>query len=283
MKRPFTETSFEIAIGDGTLYGHFGGTGIPALLLHGGPGAPDYMGACAEELGTLFTTVRYTQRGVEPSTVGGPFTVETHMADAIAILDLFGQERMWAIGHSWGGHLALHLAVAYPERLYGIVCIGPLGASLKVMPDYLEAMLAKLTPEQRARAEEIERRSEAGEATDEEGLEQTRILWPTWFADPAAVPPFPLQHFGAECSAETFASITEHFEKRTLRKGLPEVRMPALFVHGIQDPLPIRTSVNTAKLIPGARVARIPNCGHFPWLEQPGFVSRSIRGLIATL
>ena len=59
--------------------------------------------------------------------------------------------------------------------------------------------------------------------------------------------------------------------------------MPALFAHGIEDPLPIRASLATAKLIPGARVARIPNCGHFPWLEQPGFLNRSLRGLIATL
>jgi pimeloyl-ACP methyl ester carboxylesterase len=277
------EKPFELEIGDGTLFGSFGGTGIPALLLHGGPGLPDYMEGCAAELGNLFTTIRYTQRGTLPSTVGGPYTVETHMADAIAVMDLFGQERAWAIGHSWGGHLALHLAVAYPERIYGIVCIDPLGASLKVLPGYIEALLAKLTPENAARVTEIEERSEAGEATEEEELEQSRLLWPVKFADPASAPPFPYEHVGVECARETFRSIEEHYEKRTLRKGLPDVAMPALFAHGIQDPLPIRTSVATAKLIPGARVARIPNCGHFPWLEQPGFLNRSLRGLIATL
>jgi pimeloyl-ACP methyl ester carboxylesterase len=277
------ERPFDIAIGDGTLYGSFGGTGIPALLLHGGPGLPDYMDGCAAELGNLFTTIRYTQRGTLPSTVGGPYTVETHMADAIAVIDLFGQEKVWAIGHSWGGHLALHLAVAHPDRLYGIVCIDPLGASLKVMPGYVEALLAKLTPEESARVMEIEARSEAGEATEEEELEQSRILWPVKFADPATAAPFPYEHMGVECARDTVASIKEHFQKQTLRKGLPEVAMPALFAHGIEDPLPIRASLATAKLIPGARVARIPNSGHFPWLEQPGFLNRSLRGLIATL
>ena len=138
IKRPFTEAPFELATGDGILHGHFGGTGIPALLLHGGPGLPDYMHGCAEELAGLFTTIRYTQRGVEPSTVGGPYTVESHVADAIAILDLFGQEKAWAVGHSWGGHLALHLAVAHPERLYGIACIDPLGASDNVLAEFDE-------------------------------------------------------------------------------------------------------------------------------------------------
>jgi proline iminopeptidase len=278
-----SETPFEIAIGGGTVYGHFGGTGIPALLLHGGPGLPDYMEGCAAELANLFTTIRYTQRGTLPSTVGGPYTVETHMADALAILDLFGQEKAWAVGHSWGGHLALHLAVAHPHRLYGIVCIDPLGASAKELPAYREALLARLGPEERTRVEEIEEHSDAGEVAEEEALEQSRILWPVKFADRETAPPHPFEHIGVECNADTIASIMEHFDKRTLRKGLPAVAMPALFAHGIQDPLPIRASLATAKLIPGARVARIPSCGHFPWLERPGFLNRSLRGLIATL
>jgi proline iminopeptidase len=278
-----SETPFEIAIGGGTVYGHFGGTGIPALLLHGGPGLPDYMEGCAAELANLFTTIRYTQRGTLPSTVGGPYTLETHMADALAILDLFGQEKAWAIGHSWGGHLALHLAVAHPDRLYGIVCVDPLGASARVLPVYREALLAKLGPEERTRVEEIEEHSDAGEVTEEQALEQSRILWPVKFADPETAPPHPFEHVGVECNADTIASIMEHFDKRTLRKALPAVAMPALFAHGIQDPLPIRASLATAKLISGARVARIPSCGHFPWLERPGFLNRSLRGLIATL
>ena len=61
---------------------------------------------------------------------------------------------------------------------------------------------------------------------------------------------------------------------------LPGVRLPALFVHGIDDPLPLRSSSETARLIPGARVDRVSRAGHFPWLEQPGFLERTIRGLV---
>jgi pimeloyl-ACP methyl ester carboxylesterase len=277
------ETSFEVAVGDGVLRGHFGGTGVPALLLHGGPAVPDYLEGCAAELGNLYTTIRYTQRGVEPSTVGGPYSVETHMADALAVLDLFGQERAWAIGHSWGGHLALHLAVAHPERLYGVVCIDPLGASANVMPEFQEALRRDLTAEQLARVDEIDARYENGTVTEEELVEETRILWPANFFDRENAPPCPIERRGVECALETNRSIAEHFEAGTLRKGLRKVSMPALFVHGINDPLPLRASLETATRIPGARVARIPRCGHIPWLEQPGFVNRSLRGLIATL
>jgi pimeloyl-ACP methyl ester carboxylesterase len=274
---------FQVAVGDGVLDGHIGGVGAPALVLHGGPGLPDYMEGCAVELGRLFTTIRYTQRGTAPSTVSGPYTVETHMADALAVLDALGLDKAWAIGHSWGGHLALHLAVAHPEHLHGIVCIDTLGASDDVLPEFEEALLGRLTEEERSRYDEIEERYEEGEATEEELLEQRAIIWPGYFFDPASAPPPLVKTVGVDCYRETFESISEHFEAGTLSKGLRKVRLTALFAHGINDPLPLRGALETAKYLRGAKVGRIPRCGHFPWLEQPGFLDRMIRGLIAQL
>src|SRR5206468_16741 len=96
-----------------------GGAGRPAgsrgdqLLLHGGPAMSDYMGLLAPELDG-WQAIRYQQRGLPPSAETGPFTVEQHVADAVAVLDELGVDRAVALGHSWGGHLALHLAVAHP-------------------------------------------------------------------------------------------------------------------------------------------------------------------------
>jgi pimeloyl-ACP methyl ester carboxylesterase len=85
------------------------------------------------------------------------------------------------------------------------------------------------------------------------------------------------------CLADTLRSVDEHFKAGTLSQGLPHLVLPALFVHGSDDPLPMWASVETARLIRGGRVARVPGCGHFPWLEQPGFTSRLVRGLFAQL
>ena len=109
------EETFEVRVGGGSLVGCAAAEGAPALLLHGGPAIPDYMGACAFELKGLFATIRYTQRGVPPSTVGAPYSVESHMDDALAVLDALGHERAWAIGHSWGGHLALPCSSRTPS------------------------------------------------------------------------------------------------------------------------------------------------------------------------
>jgi hypothetical protein len=64
------ETAFELALDDGKLRGHRTGSGVPALLLHGGAAIPDYLGECAIALDGLFATIRYTQRGTSPSDVG---------------------------------------------------------------------------------------------------------------------------------------------------------------------------------------------------------------------
>ena len=67
------------------------------------------------------------------------------------MLDHLGWDRAWLIGHSWGGHLAMHIAVAHPERVAGLILLETLGA----VPDggsseLVANMVARLTPEERA-------------------------------------------------------------------------------------------------------------------------------------
>jgi proline iminopeptidase len=275
------ESPFEVPVGGSVVVGDRGGSGPPALVLHGGPGLPDYMAGCAAELGGVFSTIRYSQRGVPPTTVGPPYTVETHVADAIAVLDGLGVGRAWITGHSWGGHLALHIAVAHPERVEGVVCISTLGATLDVLPDFRENLLRPLPPDRRAWLAEVDAREEAGTATKAESLQAFTTVWPSYFADSTAVPPFPFEELG-DGNPETFASIGQHCERRTLEDGLPNVRARTLFVHGTDDPLPVRTASDTAALMPNATIVLLEGCGHFPWLEQPGelggIVAAFVRG-----
>jgi proline iminopeptidase len=264
------EEPFEVAVDGGAIHGHVGGDGPPALLLHGGAAVTDYMGGCARELEGLVRTIRYQQRGTYPSLVDPPYTIEVHVADALQILDALGIERAWAIGHSWGGHLALHLAVAHPERLVGVICVDALGASTETLAEQNAAMRRGLTSEAIGRIQEVEALRRRGQATEQQLLERFALLWPQWFTDPTRSAANPVVHIGPAASTGTNASIAEHFAAGTLRRKLPELRLPALFAHGERDPVPVRSSVETARLIPGACVEIIPECGHFPWLERPG-------------
>jgi pimeloyl-ACP methyl ester carboxylesterase len=269
------EQAFKVRVEGGELVGDRGGEGPPALVLHGGPAMPDYTEGLAAELGPLFSTFRYTQRGVEPSTVGAPYAIESHASDALAVLDHFGVERAWAVGHSWGGHLALHLAVSHPDRLLGVIGVDPLGAFGDAFAEAGENLRRGLTDDERARVDEVEDLRRAGQATEEDLQERFRLLWPQYFADPSTAVSIPLR-VGRECSRDTNASIVEHFERGTLASGLPGVRLPVLFVHGELDPLPLSSVERTAALVPGARLEVIPGCGHFPWWEAPGETGRIV-------
>jgi pimeloyl-ACP methyl ester carboxylesterase len=205
---------------DGTIGAWRGeGTAGPvAVVLHGGPGmSANYLDPLTDLLGDVFSTVSYQQRGLPPTTIRAPYTVEANVADAVAVIDQVAGERAWIVGHSWGGHLALHLLAARPERLEGAIILDPLGAYLEVFEEFGHRMTAPLSDAQRARAEEIDAKEERGEATPEESREAFSLVWPSYFADPATAPPCPDLAFDAATFAGTFASVREHEQAGTLR------------------------------------------------------------------
>jgi pimeloyl-ACP methyl ester carboxylesterase len=249
-----------------------GGSGAEtAVLLHGGPGMSDYLETLTPLLGERFRTIRYQQRGVAPTTIGPPYTIEAHVADAFTVIDQEAGGRAWIVGHSWGGHLALHMLVACPDRLAGAVIVDPLGAHMDVLEPFGVQLQTGLTDAQRERSAELEAREDAGEATSEDSREALAMVWPNYFADPATAPPMPPLEFGAAGYADTFAAVGEHAERGTLVDGLPHVpaSIPVVFIHGERSPMPMRASTATAALIPHARVVAIADAGHFPWLERP--------------
>ena len=281
-----TDRSFTIDTRDGTIAAWRGqGTAGPvAALLHGGPGmSATYLDPLTAQLADVFSTVSYQQRGLPPTTIRAPYTVEANVADAVAVIDQVAGERAWIVGHSWGGHLALHMLVACPERLEGAIILDPLGAYLEVFEEFGENMTAPLSDAQRARAEEIDAKEERGEATPEESREAFSLVWPSYFADPATAPPAPDLSFDAAAFAGTIASVKEHEQAGTLTRRLPDVpsSIPVLFVHGAKSPMPVRTTTMTAELIPHARVEILPDAGHMLWYEDPAGTHDAIARFVA--
>ena len=92
------------------------------VLLHGGPGmSANYLDPLVQLLTGPSPRSCTSSGGCCPTTVGEPFTVETHVADAAAVIDAAVGGRAWIVGHSWGGYLALHVLVSCPERLAGAI------------------------------------------------------------------------------------------------------------------------------------------------------------------
>jgi pimeloyl-ACP methyl ester carboxylesterase len=270
---------FQALVLDGSITGSLVGDGPPVLVLHGGPGLSDYTAPLAAELDG-FRMIRYQQRGLAPSVTSGPFDVSQHVADAVAVLDAAGADRAYVLGHSWGGHLAMHLAVQHPDRLLGLVLVDPLGAVPDGGAGDLDRNLSsRIPPELAARARELDERAMAGEGSEEDALEGLAIVWPGYFASPDKAPPMPPLRISVECYAETFASINEHFQQHTLEQSLPSLQLSAVFLLGAESPIPPEHGIASAELIPGARFVVEADCGHFPWLERPGSVRHALEDI----
>jgi pimeloyl-ACP methyl ester carboxylesterase len=267
---------------DGPLIGgRRAGSGPPVLLLHGGPGLGfDYLHDLADELATENDVAWYQQRGLAPSTVGGPYSIAADVDDARRVLDALGWDRAWVVGHSWGGHLALHLAEALPERLFGALSVDPLGAvGDGRWQEFDEEMYRRTPAEARERARELDERLTEGAGDDALALEQMRLVWPAYFADPAQAPPMPELRFASERSAQMGVSIQAELPR--LEAALPGIRVPVGFVHGSRSPMPVAASSDAADRIPGAWVDVVDGAGHFIWVEAPGAVRSSLRRLTA--
>jgi pimeloyl-ACP methyl ester carboxylesterase len=268
---------------DGPLIaGRRAGSGPPVLLLHGGPGMGfDYLRDLADELAQENDVAWYQQRGLEPSTAEGPYGVAQDVGDARRVLDALGWETAYVVGHSWGGHLALHVAKAMPERLLGVLAVDPLGAvGDGRWPEFDEEMFRRTPEAVRDRAREIDELSMAGAADDALALEGMRLVWAAYFADPEQAPPMPDLRLSSERSGETVPSILA--ELPALEAGLPQIRVPVGFVHGSLSPMPLGASTDGAERIPGAWVEVVDGAGHFIWVEAPGAVRVALRRLTAS-
>lgn len=267
---------------DGPLIGGLrAGDGPRVLLLHGGPGLGfGYLRDLAEELAHENDVAWYQQRGLAPSTVDGPYTVALDVEDARRVLDALGWQRAYVVGHSWGGHLALHLAEALPERLHGVLSVDPLGSvGDGRWPEFDEEMFRRTPEHVRERAREIDELSMAGAVDAELALEGLRLVWPAYFAEPDHAPPMPELQIATARSGEMVPSIMA--ELPALEAGLPEISVPVGFVHGSKSPMPLAASTDAAERIPGAWVEVVDGAGHFVWVEAPGAVRAALRRLTA--
>jgi proline iminopeptidase len=269
--------TFTVAVDGGTLSGWVSGDGAPALLLHGGPGLNyDYLDALGAELGVRFRVAAYQQRGLEPSTSAGPFTIAQAIADAVAVLDALEWPRALVVGHSWGGHLALRLAAAHPGRLSGALAVDPLGiAGDGGMAAFEAEMVARTPPEGRERARLLDERAMAGEGSAEEAMESFAIMWPAYFPQPENVPPMPPMRISVEAYSGVIGELRETPEDvcRALARG----EVPYGVIAGGASPMPWGQAARaTVELSPAAFLVVVPAAGHFPWLDVPGCVREAL-------
>jgi pimeloyl-ACP methyl ester carboxylesterase len=267
---------FTVDVAGGLVAGWTAGEGPDLLLLHGGPGLSDYMSILCSET-TAWRAIGYQQRGLAPSTTEEPFNVEQHVADAVAVLAAQADGPAVVLGHSWGGHLALRVALAAPDRVRGVVVVDGLGCVGDGGAPRLGAELRRrLPPDRAALVARLDERLASGEPSDALALESLRLLWPSYFAEPLAAPA-PPEGFAVSlaCNAGTIVSVVNEMSEGAFASRLQALAVPVVVIVGGRSPMPADVGETTAGLCGGDLIV-VEDGGHLPWYERPGCVAEAL-------
>lgn len=230
------------------------------VMLHGGPGAShDYLRPQLDRLGEARTLVYYDQRGGgrSPIGVGQAYAgVDRHVEDLETLRVQLDEPQLALCGYSWGALLALHYAVAYPENVERLLLI----SSAPSRGFWREQM--KLRMQQAAARAEVLAWKSTLDLTDRR--QRFALAVAGYFVEPRQA--LELTPFVVRASAEQ--AVWQSLGDYDLRPALSSLELPALLIHGQDDPIPLEAARETAAAI-RAPLVELPACGHVPYVEQP--------------
>lgn len=262
------------------------GDGPPVLLCHGGPGLWDYLGGLSRQLCDDFRVHRWDQRGCGRSGPAADYGIERAVHDVQDLHAALGIDGRWVVvGHSWGAYLALLTAVARPETTAALVYISGNGTpdcwSERGKAIANARAAARLTQQQRERLADLEERTR----TWDEEVEFRRLTWMTDFVEHSP-PPRELEEMATTALSINFSvnralSRSQLYPSEELLDLCGRCEVPALLIHGSDDPRPEVGAVEVADHLPNSRFVLIDDAGHLPWVEQPDVTARLIKDFLA--
>jgi 3-oxoadipate enol-lactonase len=255
---PGAPTGQFIDINGARLWTESTGNGTPVVLVHAGVADSRMWDSQWDALTAVAHTVRYDLRGYGRSAVPpGPYA---HREDLRGLLDALAIERAVVVGASMGCEVALAFALAYPDRVTGLVLLNTL-AGIDAPSDSL-----------RARWRAVETALDRG---DPEGaLEIELQMWvdgpnrkPSE-VDPAVRALVGTMNRPLLQRATEPVDATEIEPDPPVTQRLGEIACPTLLITGeldLKDAL--ESAARLVAEIPIAREERIPNAAHLPSLE----------------
>lgn len=261
---------------------------LPVLCLHGGPGAShDYIEPLFGLAATGRRTILYDQVGCGHSATPPQaldWTVELFVEEVAAVREALGLDRVHIFGNSWGGMLALEVALSGAPGIASLV----IASSPASIPQWIEET-AKLRAQLPADVQDaLDRHEAAGTVHDEEYVEACMAFYRRHVC---RVWPFP------DYVERSFANIGEVYETMngpsefhvigTLREWsvidrLGEIGVPTLVVSGEHDEATPAINRTVSEGIPGAESVILAGCSHMAHVEDTtgyltlldGFLSR---------
>lgn len=247
---------------------HDVGKGSPILMIHGsGPGVSAWANwrLCLPVLAQRARVIApdMVGFGFSDRPAGQRYTLDNWVAQALGVLDALDVERADLVGNSFGGALALALAIRHPQRVRRLVLMGSVGVPFAITPGLdavwgyepslatMRALLDVFAYDTRLATDELAR------------LRYEASIRPGFQESFAAMFPAPRQRWvDAMCSPE--ADI----------RALPH---EALVLHGREDRvIPLANSLTLAAWLPNSQLHVFGHCGHWTQIEHAARFNRLV-------
>ena len=196
----------------------------------------------------------YTDRP-QPADQAGVYTMDAWVQQAVDLLDTLDIAQADLVGNSFGGALALALAIRHPQRVRRLVLMGSVGVRFPITPG-LDAVWGS-TP-----SFENMRRIMDVFAHDRRLVndELARLRYE------ASIRPGFQESFGAMFPAPRQRWVDALASPEAAIRALPH---STLVIHGRDDQvIPMSTSLTLAQWIPDAQLHLFGRCGHWTQIEH---------------
>ena len=247
------------AAGIATNY-HDVGEGFPALFIHGsGPGVSAWanwrlvMPALSERLRVIAPDM--AGFGFSERPAGIKYDLDTWVAQAIGLLDALGLEQADVVGNSFGGALALAMAIRHPQRVRRLVLMGSVGVPFDIT-EGLDAVWGYTPSFENMRRIMDYFAWDRSLVNDE--LAELRYR--------ASIRPGFQESFGAMFPAPRQRWVDALASREEDIRALPH---ETLIVHGRDDRvIPLLTSLTLAEWIDRSQLHVYGRCGHWTQIEH---------------
>ena len=252
---------------------HEHGKGFPLMLIHGsGPGVTAWanwrlvMPELAKQRRVIAPDMLgfgYSERPANPD-----YQRDVWVEHAIGVLDALGIEQADLVGNSFGGGIALALAIRYPHRVRRLVLMGSVGVSFPIT-DGLDRVWGYEPSFQTMRSLMDTFAYDRALVTDELAeLRYQASIRPGFQESFAQMFPAPRQRW-VDGLASNEADIRA-------------VQHETLVIHGREDQvIPLQASLQLAQLIPNAQLHVYGHCGHWTQIEHAGRFARLVEDFLS--
>jgi len=245
---------------------------VPVMMIHGsGPGVTAWA-----NWRLVIPELAKNRRVVAPDMLGFGYTErpedntynrERWVAHAIGVMDALDLEKVNLVGNSFGGGLALALAIEHPERVRRLVLMGSVGVSFPITEGLDEVWGYEPSLENMRRLMDVFAFNK-GLLTDELAeMPYQASIRPGFQESFAAMFPAPRQRW-----VDNLASREEDI------RALPH---ETLILHGREDEvIPLEASLKLAELIDRAQLHVFGRCGHWTQIEHADRFARLVNDFL---